>query len=459
MHMDESQKTEVLVLGAGITGLAAGYALQQAKIDYRVLEAAPQAGGVLQSSYPQGYTLDHGANSLALNPALEQLIADLGLEDRMAPATAASQQRLIYRDGRLHPVVPSPVGLLKTSLLSWRGKLRLFSEPWRKSEADGEDSVAAFFTRRLGREAYQFLVEPILTGIYAGNGKQMSADAIFPRLKGWEREHGSLFRGLMASRKEKKDGGGLGRRGVASLQGGMHTLTSGLAKALGERLCLETVVQQVEAVAGGFVVTVDQKGKSQKISAAQVIWTLPATAAQALQPLDAALAQSLSHISYSPMLMLSLGYKEEEVARPLDSFGFLVPGAEELPLLGAIWNSTIFPDKAPKGEALFTLFIGGARQKGADEATLLELSEEAREKFEYVMGILGEPVLRKPYYWPRAIPQYEVGELEMRAQATALEERFPGLHMAGNWLRGVSVGDCVQAGQAASEQCASHRLR
>jgi protoporphyrinogen/coproporphyrinogen III oxidase len=448
---------DTLILGAGLTGLSAAQHLHSQGHDFRLLDLGEQPGGVLQSRAVQGYTLDYGANSMALTPELHALTQALGLEEQLLTPSEASQSRLIYRDGTLHAVKPSPRLLFSSRLLSTAGKLRLLGEPLRirRSAQVEEETVAAFFTRRLGREAYQYLLEPVLTGIYAGDGERLSVDAVMPRMVQWERTHGSLLRGLMAQRKQSQGQARPGRV-IASWRGGMHTLALALAQLLGDQLWLHTEVVQLSRLATGYAVDVVRKGHPMTLKARQVIWALPATAAQGLAPLDSALAQRVQAIPYAPMLMLYLGYERAAIGRPLDSFGFLVPGKADLPLLGSIWNSAIFADKAPEGEALFTLFVGGARHQGADEAELLRLSEAAQQAFEQVMDIQQPPRLRTHYHWPQAIPQYERGHPALQAQAEALEAAHPGLHLAGNWLRGVSVGDCVKAGQAAAEKVLAH---
>ncbi|MEM9983498.1 MAG: protoporphyrinogen oxidase [Bacteroidota bacterium] len=452
----EPRKTyEVVILGAGLTGLSASFQLKKQGISHVILEAQAQAGGVLQSQSIQGYTLDHGANSMALNPQLEEMIRALKLEDHLLKPQGAAAKRLILRKGRLHEVNGSPLGLLKTSLISGWGKLRLLSEPFRKAQSRPRESVESFFTRRLGREAYQYLAEPILTGIYAGDGQDLLIEAILPKLKRWEQEHGSLFTGMRksakASKAQKGSGNGAGRGGrvIASFQGGMGQFIQALADYLSEELRLNQRLIRLRKGEQGFELSLEQ---GEKIQAKQVIWTLPSNQIDALELPELA---PLPSLTYPPMMMVYLGYEQASVPRPLDSFGFLAPRVEQEPFLGCIWNSAIFSGKAPEGEVLFTLLIGGAHHLGKSESEFAEMASSAQRRFEWLMGIQEEPVLTQSYFWPQSIPQFNGAQLDLKETIAEISESYPGLHFAGNWLRGVSVGDCAKAGFEQAEACAS----
>lgn len=441
--------TDLLILGAGLTGLAAAHTARRAGLRVAVIDQAAQPGGVLQSRQRQGYTLDFGANSMALTPDLQALIDDLDLHDHLLPAQPAGNQRLLFRRGRLHPVVPKPLALLRSGQLSGSGKLRLLMEPLvPKLQAAREETVAEFFTRRLGQEAFAYLVEPVLTGIYAGDAQRMSVQAVLPQVQQMEQAHGSLF-GALRHLQNSRPGGGLPQRKIASFDGGMATLIRALAGPLGEDLHLRSRVLRVhpDPETGGFWTEVEQAGHHQDWRSACVLWTLPAQAAPALDELAPEVSLRIHGIPYPPMLMYALGYRRADLGRPLDSFGFLVPSATQQPLLGAIWNSAIFPGKAPKYEALFTLFVGGMGHMGASETELLAQAEAARAMFERCMGITGAPTFVSHYHWPRAIPQYELGHSELVRQIRALEARWPGFFVSANWLDGVSVGDRAKGGR------------
>jgi oxygen-dependent protoporphyrinogen oxidase len=447
--------TDLLILGAGLTGLSAAHTARQAGLHCVVVDQANQAGGVLQSQQSEGFTLDFGANSFALTPEIRQLLDELALTDQVQLALPAGNKRYLFRDGNLHAVAPTPSTLLHTRLLSLPGKLRLLLEPLIKARRNGnEETVAQFFQRRIGREAFQYLIEPVLTGIYAGDATRMSVQAVMPQMVAWEDAHGSLLGGLRHQRSASRDSGQPGRQ-IATFPGGMATLIRALAQPLGSHLHLRSHVERIRPLPNGdFWVDLSANGQHQTWQASQVLWTLPTQAAPALMPLDQDLPLDLQAIEYPPMLMYALGYQREAIHRKLDSFGFLVPSAAQQPLLGAIWNSTLFPGKAPAGQALFTLFIGGAKHKGATEADLLALAQEARAVFERVMFIQGQPTMAQHYYWRRAIPQYALGHSQLVQRIHALEQRWPGFFVSANWLDGVSVGDRVKGGMAAAAQAA-----
>lgn len=433
---------EYIILGAGLTGLSAAMALKQAGKNVLLLEKNAQAGGVIQSQKHEGYRLDFGANTTAYTPDIQQLVAELNLEDQLLFAEQAANTRYLCRNRTLHKVYPSPAFILSTKLLSLKGKWQLIREPFRQPLAQKEESVAAFFTRRLGQEAYTYLVEPVLGGIYAGNPAQMSMEAVMPKLQIWEQEHGSLFRGMIAARKQAKANGEPSRR-ICSFREGMQQLPQAMAQFLGDAIQFGVEVISIKKEQEIYSIHVVQHGKRKVLRTPQLIWTLPAHAGQLLTNVDQELADLLTHISYVPMSMLFLGYSQPSIGRKRDGFGFLVPSAESQSLLGAICNSAIFPNRAPDRQEVFTLFVGGGRKK-ADESTI----QEAQTLFEELMQISSPPIFQHVHQWQQAIPQYGLQHMKIRNKLQEAEMRNPGLRLLGNFREGVSVGDCIAAGTA-----------
>ncbi len=431
--------TQHLVLGAGISGLSAAYHLQKAGKEVLIVDKNTQPGGVIQSVEKQGYILDFGANSASMTPRLSEVIEDLGLQEDLQEPTAAAANRYIARDGVLHRVYPSPKFIFGTDLLSRSAKWRLAREPFIGPADARDETVEAFFSRRLGREAFEYLVEPVLGGIYAGVPARMHMASVMPRLIEWEREHGSLFQGMTAARKA----GGSGGRQLFSFRKGMQQLPLSIAEKLGDRLLLGQKITKIIATKAGFEVQIEKQGEKQKIRCQQLTWALPASQYALLKHISLQATEALAQIPYVSMGMLFLGFEREQISHSMDGFGFLVPTKESRELAGAIWNSAIFPNRAPEGKALFTLFVGGGRNPFSSQAAAASAAIEAQKQFKSLMGISGDAGFEHFHFWPQAIPQYEMGHPGILAELAAAEAAVEGLRFLGNFRKGVSVGDCV----------------
>ena len=348
-------------------------------------------------------------------------------------------------EGALHAVPMSPGQLLSTKLLSGRAKLRLLGEPFRKAAPVAGESVRDFAARRLGPEIADRLVEPFVAGIFAGNAWRISVSAAFPALDRAERDHGSLVAGVLAARRSKPSGPPQ-PRGLLSFRGGLETLPRALAARLGTRLRLGTGVTALTPRADGWTL----RTAAGDVDAARVLLAAPAQAAAALVAGFAPeAAAALSGIPQPPVVVLHLSWPETALARPLDGFGHLVCNGPGRRILGAVWSSSLFAGRAPEGEVLLTVFMGGSRDPGAMKLSDYELTELAGR------DLVSEGLVRGPARailltrWRQAIPQYERGHEERIAELARAESRWPGLHLLGNYRGGVSVGDVVRSGTEA----------
>jgi oxygen-dependent protoporphyrinogen oxidase len=263
--------------------------------------------------------------------------------------------------------------------------------------------------------------------------------SVMPRLVDWEKEHGSLFKGMQAARKA----GGNGGRKIFSFQHGMQQLPLGMAKRLGKNLFLNRKITKITQTEDGFHVRFEYEGEQQHIQCQQLIWTLPASQYALLKYISPEATEALAQISYVSMGMLFLGFDREQISHSMDGFGFLVPSKESKALAGAIWNSAIFPNRAPEGKALFTLFVGGGRNPFSSQAEAASAAVEAKKQFKALMGISGDAAFEHLHFWQEAIPQYEMGHRGILEELEAAEAAVPGLRFWGNFRGGVSVGDCV----------------
>ncbi|HEY0273923.1 MAG TPA: protoporphyrinogen oxidase [Chitinophaga sp.] len=435
-----NQQHPVIIVGGGLSGLSLGYALRQQGIPYRVLEASGRPGGVIKSLHIAGFELDAGPNSIAMSPALRAYFEGLGLQDRLVEASAASKHRYIVRNNQLHGISPHPFKIIRSRFLSRNAKWRLFTEAFRKSAAAvPEETVAAFVERRFGKEIATYVFDPVLSGIYAGNIARLSMQEVMPMLPAWEAQFGSVVKGLMKSK------GAMGGRKIVTLRGGNAVLADQLGAALGKDLQLNAKVTGVwQAAEGNYELSVSVNGLVSTIRASQVVFTTPAyAAAHVIETLDHPLAAVLRQIEYPAMGVLHLGYDKSALPAIPEGFGFLVPSAEQQHFLGLIYNSAIFPFKAPEGKLLFTVFTGGAQQQSLLQQPAEVLQQQVIRDVNALLGITVQPVLQHFQVWEKAIPQLNVGYAEVRQKIAAFETAHPGLYLAGSYTQGVSVPNII----------------
>ncbi len=431
---------DALVLGAGISGLAAARALRREGAEVVVLEAAEIPGGTFRTAAAQGFTAELGPTTVQESAELRALAEDAGCADRLVAAAPAARRRYVVHRGRLVPLPGSPPALLRTPLLSWRAKARLAAEPWRRRGREGhEESVAAFFRRRLGPEPAAGLADAMTLGIYAGDPEELAVAGAFPRLAALEREHGSLFKGFRRA-------GGMGARHLVGARGGWQAFAAALAAGL--QVETHCRVDGVTRAGGQFRVRVRQARVERDFAAPRLVVALPAAAAAralaGLSPHGA--AAGLDALPHAPVAVVVLGWERAAVAHPLDGFGFLAPHREGRRLLGAIFTSTLFPAAAPAGHVLLTAMAGGRRRPELADLPEPRLLALAREELADLLGARGAPAFARVARWRPGIPQPTAALAGVRAAAASLERANPGLTLLGNWLHGVGVPDCVRAG-------------
>jgi len=438
-----------VVIGAGIGGLVCARTLAVAGEDVRLLEASDRAGGVIHTVKKDGFLLELGPNTVRATPEILALASELGLDDRTIFSDPHAP-RFIAMDGRLHKLPASAKEGFTTKILSAGGKLRLLAEPLmprRRADASEEESVLAFFSRRIGPEAAARLVAPFVSGIFAGDARRLSAEGSFPSLAKGEREHGSLVMAMMAGRKGKPKKPREPRRGLLSFRDGLETLPRALAQALGNRLELRRAALEVSPspARGSWSIRTD----TERIAADRVVLACPATAASRLVAGFAPeSADALSSIPHPPLAVLHLAWPRAAFPEPLHGFGHLVVPSPGRIVLGAVWSSALFPDRAPKGEELLTVFIGGASNPAATELADDALVETAARELSEALGVSASPRVVSIERWKHAIPQYEIGHRARMEALSRTEARWPGLRFLGSYRGGVSVGDVVQSGRA-----------
>jgi oxygen-dependent protoporphyrinogen oxidase len=442
-----------VIIGAGISGLVAAHRLKKMGRDPLIVESGDRVGGVIQSREVEGFLIECGPNSLRGSHEFLDLVEELNLTGELITGDPRAPA-YVYAGGELHAVPMSPPALIKTKLISNSAKLRLLREPFVKRRREvGEESIASFVRRRLGDEILERMVAPFLSGVYAGDPEELSVQACFPKLAEFEAESGGLLRGALRaakqSRKEARKAANRPKRSLrpyrlCSFRQGLSALPEALSGSLGDNLLTGARIVHLNST-GGFEIKVEHRGEIKTINSPTLVVSTPAyVTAHLLGAIAPEIAALAAEIPYASIASVPLAYRAEQIARKLDGFGFLAPRGEGLRTLGSIWNSSLFAERAPEGWVCMTNFIGGATDPGAVKLGDEELIRIVHGDLNKVLGVSGGPRRLPITRYERAIPQYTLGHAARAARIEAMARDVTGLWIAGNYLRGVSLGDCIK---------------
>jgi oxygen-dependent protoporphyrinogen oxidase len=436
----------IVIVGGGISGLTLAFLISKKKqdIEITVLEADNRPGGKIWSEKTDGFLCERGPNGFLDNkPKTLELCDSLGIEPLRSNEN--SKKRFIFSNEKLNALPESPPAFIKSDILSWGGKLRLILE-LIAPKGPADETVANFIIRRLGREALEKLIDPMCSGIYAGDPYKMSIKSCFPRIKELEQEYGSLIKALLKIRKQRKSQNKEEKVSAApggtltSFYNGAQTITDALAQQLGDALKVGMTVHGISRNNGLYQIHTSKDTVETDI----VVLASPAyESAGMLKDFDAELSKILMDIPYPHVSVVCFGYEKGKVAHSLNGFGFLVPYKEKRKILGTLWDSSIFPNRASEGHALLRTMIGGAKFPEMADLDDNKIMDIVFDELKPILG-LKDPEMVRIYRWEKAIPQYLLGHIK---KLEAIDDRLkshPGLYLTGNAYRGIGINDCVE---------------
>jgi len=446
------ENKDVIIIGGGISGLTAMHYIKKNKpqLSVALYEADKRLGGTIGTDKINGYSFDWGPNGfLDREPKTLKLCDEIGLTDSLERANENAQNRYILRGGKLRTVPMSPPKFLMSDILPLSGKLRVMFEPFAPKRPEGiDESIYDFVKRRIGRSAADYLVQPMVSGVYGGVAQKMSLKSCFPIMREMEDDYGSLFKAMIAKAKAakksgKKSGGPSGPGGwLTSFQGGLYKIIEQFEHLYKDDIYSGHAVQALSKNEVGFEIKFEN---GQTATAKQVVIATPANNASTItKSLSSKLSDSLGKIAYAPISVVCSGYDRKQIDNPLDGFGFLVPAKEKRHILGSIWTSSIFKERAPEGKVQFRTMIGGDGNHQSMELSDGQLLEQINQDLSQLLGIRGEPEQISIYRWQYGIPQYHIGHSDVLFKIESELGKIGQIYLTGNAYYGIGLNDCIK---------------
>lgn len=442
----------VAIIGAGITGLTAGFYLQRRGIPVTIYESSGRVGGVIQSLLRDGYLAEFGPNTiLETSPKIGQLIRDAGLQSRRLDPDPKAEARYVVRYHRPIAMPGSPLGFFTTKLFTAGAKLAVLREPFVPARRDGaEESIAEFVLRRLGKEFLDHAIDALVAGVYAGDPYRLSVQQAFPKLSQLEARYGSLIKGQILGGRERKKRGEVAkdRAPKFSFDEGLQVLPETLRERLGASVRLNSNVKRISQTTNAWAVDVTEAGvdNHQEHSAVLYAGTAHRLAELGLDTEAHLSLKRFSEVRYPPVASVVLGFRREDVTHPCEGFGMLIPKVEGFKILGTIFSSSLFPNRAPAGHLTLTSYIGGERYPELASLPPEKLFALTCEDLRVLLGVKGKPTFQHAVFYPKAIPQYNLGYGDYRELMNQIETKARGLFLAGHYRDGVSLSDSIVSG-------------
>lgn len=445
--MRKSQKS-IAILGGGITGLTAAHELEKLGHKPTIFEASPRIGGAIETIRQDGFLAECGPNTLLeTSPRIGALISDLGLDSHKRYANPSMKNRYIVRGGNLVPMPLSPGQFVTSKLFRLKTKLNLIREPFiAPCPPEIEESLATFVVRRLGQEFLDYAINPFVAGVYAGDPSKLSVQHAFPKLYALEQKYGSMIKGQFFGARERKNQGTVAKdkAKLVSFDQGLEVLVNGLGQRIGDAVNVSTAIESVEKAEEKWIV----QGRKIKENFDAVLTAIPTHRMTNMtfrdkSDLDMSILRDIVHPPVSSVVM---GFRRDQIRHSLEGFGMLVPKVERKNILGTIFSSSLFENRAPEGYITLSTYIGGMRQP--DHALLddQEMDRLILKDLEALLGVRGEPAFVNRRTWKKAIPQYTVGYGKILDRFNELESAHRGLFFAGHYRNGISLGDSILAG-------------
>jgi len=444
---------DVIVIGGGVSGLAAAHDLVQRGLDVQLLERQVRVGGNAITERFDGFLMEHGPTTFnaSIPEAVEQ-IRDLGLLDQAHDLGSNVKRRYLRDGGKLTGISANPMGFFKSDYLSRMARLRiLFEGLIPRNKSGTEESIHAFVARRFGREFADKVMDPMAAGIFMGDSRQLSISGAFPKLAEMEQELGSITRGILRAKRGTEPG-----RHLYSWDGGIGTIPHTIAAGLSARVHTGITVTGLGKTATGFVVETSHGTRSAR---AVVLAVQPHVAASLLENIDPDGAAATGEITAPPVNVAFFGYRRTQVAHPLDGLGFLSTKDDNRILSGAQFASTMYPGRAPDGYVSISAYAGGVRNPELAIMSEADLTAQMHQELAEMLGIKGKPIITRTRRWALGLPQYTIGHTARQSVFAQTPERIDGLFVTGNYTHGVSVANCLKSAAATAAEVAATLMR
>ncbi len=451
------ENKKAIVIGAGISGLSAALKLKDRGFDVTVLEKSSRAGGVLNTFEKDGYRAESGSNAVMVqSPKTLDFLDRVGAKAKMEISNPIAKKRFFAKYGKPQAVPMSPISLLFTPLFSFLGKIRLLCEPFIKKIDADDPSMAQFILHRFGKDVLDYAINPFMAGVYGGDPEKLSAKHAFPPFWNLERKYGSIIRGAIKSMKEKRATGNFFKPMMISFNGGMKVLPEAIASSLGDPIKTDVKIFSIDFSGEGWQVQWATNDEEVCDNYDALVFAIPAAEIANL-PIAGSLAtelEFLKNITYAPVATYTMGFERKSISHKLDGFGVLTPAKENFNILGSLFVSSIFSGRAKEDCVTLTNYIGGMRHPELASLPEAEMRKIVLDDISKLLGIKGEPLFEKMFFWKHAIPQYNVGYGDFLEAMEILEDKFQNIALVGAYRGGVGVSACMESALQAATKLA-----